>query len=190
MDDEIREFCKMIRGRSTENRQAMQCFLAPHSVLSPAFSILRQELDSMVRVIFLLSIKNMNERKRLIEYTLRGDKWRIKTKNGTLKNVFDKDMVDLAQRLHGWTQSVYRFGCAFVHLSDLHNHLAQHPFAKLSKSERGDILSHMRSYHGGPSRDDPDVQELSEYIPRIFDKIAKNLECHLKDLEQGKAIDP
>ena len=37
-------------------------------------------------------------------------------------------MVDLAQGLHGWTQLVYRFGCSFIHLSDLHDYQARDPF--------------------------------------------------------------
>ena len=44
----------------------------------------------------------------------------------------------------------------------------------------------MRSYRGGPTRDDPDMQELSAYIPRVFDMIADNLECYLRDSERGE----
>jgi hypothetical protein len=98
-------------------------------------------------------------------------------------------MVDLAQHLQGWTQSVYKFGCAFVHLSDFHNHLAQNPFDKLMKSEKQNILSHMRYYHGGPCHDDPDMAEFSSYVPQVFEKIANNLECYLNELEHNKTLD-
>ncbi len=186
MDDEIEAFCAIINNRSDENRQAMHCFASPHRVLSPAFSILRQELDSMIRVIYLLQITDLAERQRLIKSTLNGSKWKLQTQNGKLRDVTDREMVDLAQQLQGWTQSVYKFGCAFVHLSDFHNHLAENPFQKLSDAERQDILSHMRAYHGGPSHDNPDMKEISEYLPRVFDKIAGNLMCYLKDLRNGK----
>jgi hypothetical protein len=140
----------------------------------------------MVRVIYLLTVTDLGERKRLIASTLRGEKWKVATARGKFRDVTDREMVDLAQTLRSWTQSVYRFGCAFVHLSDFHNHLAKDPFASLSKEERDQVLSHLRSYHGGPIRDDPDMKELSTYIPRVFDKIADNLGFYLRQLEQGE----
>ena len=179
----------MIRNRSEENRRAIQCFAMPHGVLSPAFSILRQELDSMIRVIYLLAVTDITERQRLIDSTLRGDKWKVQTNKGKWRDVTDREMVDLAQHLQGWTKSVYKFGCAFVHPSDFHNHLAQNPFGKLDESEKQDILSHMRYYHGGPFHDDPDMSELASYVPQVLEKIASNIECYLKELEQNKVLD-
>lgn len=176
----------MIRNRSDENRRAMRYFCIPHGVLSPAFSILRQELDSMVRVIYLLQIADLKERNRLIESTLQGEKWKVATPKGKMRDVTDREMVDLSQHLQGWTQSVYRFGCAFIHLSDFHNHFVQNPFQSLSEAERKDVLSHMRNYHGGPLCDDPDMKELSAYLPRVFDKIADNLECYIGQLERDE----
>lgn len=189
MDPNTETFCGMIRNRSNENRRAIQYFSIPHGVLSPAFSILRQELDSMIRVIYLLSVTDLTERHRLIDSTLRGDKWKVQTIKGKWRNVTDREMVELAQNLKGWTQSVYKFGCAFVHLSDFHNHLAQNPFGKLIETEKQDILSHMRHYHGGPCHDDPSMEDLAFYVPKVFEKIAENLECYLKELEQNIVLD-
>jgi hypothetical protein len=186
MEDEVEAFCAIIENRSDENRQAMRRFDDPHRVLSPAFSILRQELDSMIRVIYLLQITDLSERERLIKATLSGGKWKLQTNNGKFRDVTDREMVEIAQQLEGWTRSVYRFGCAFVHLSEFHNHLAENPFQKLSDAERQDILSHMRNYHGGPSCDSPDMKEISEYLPRIFNKIADNLIFYLAELRNGK----
>ncbi len=143
----------------------------------------------MIRVIYLLATKDLAERRRLIQSTLRGEKWKVQTAKGKLREVTDREMVDLTQRLQGWTQSVYRFGCAFVHLSDFHNHFAQNPFDKLSDQEKKHILSHMRHYHGGPAHDNPDMQELSMYIPRVFEKIADNTKCYLEQLERGETKD-
>lgn len=140
MNEDTQTFCGMIRNRSEENRQAMRCFPGPYRVLSPAFSILRQELDSMIRVIYLLSIRSVTERRRLIKSTIQGEKWKVKTSKGKWSDVTDREMVNLAQQLQGWTQSVYKFGCAFVHLSDFHNHLTENPFDKL-KDLKGEIFS-------------------------------------------------
>lgn len=188
MDDTTQVFCTMIENRSNENRQAMNCFGDPLSVLSPAFSVLRQELDSMVRVLYLLQMTDFDERTRLIESTLNGEKWQVPTQNGKLRYVTDKDMVDIAQRLHGWAKSVYKFGCAFVHLSDFHNHFAEDPFQKLSIIEKQEILAHMRQYHGGPLHDDPNVGEISVYLPRVFEKVSGNLEYYIRALRNGEIV--
>ncbi len=189
MNSNTQTFCGMIRNRSEENRRAIQCFSRPHGVLSPAISILRQELDSMIRVIYLLAVKDITERQRLIDSTLRGERWKVRNPKGKLRDVTDREMVDLAQQLQGWTKSVYKFGCAFVHLSDFHNHLAENPFDKLEESEKQDILSHMRHYHSGPCHDNPDMAELSLYVPQVLEKIGSNLECYLKQLEQAETLD-
>jgi hypothetical protein len=189
MNTDIKEFCGLIRKRSEENQTALRSFSSVHSVLSPAFSILRQELDSMIRVIYLLSIADLHERYRLVNLTLSGEKWRVLTQNGRWRNVTDRDMVELSQRLQGWTQSVYKFGCAFVHLSDFHNHSSENPFEKLEESEQQDILSHMRHYHGGPPVDNPNMEEFSYYLPNVLNKISSNLDCYLQQLEKDETID-
>jgi hypothetical protein len=189
MDTNTQTFCDMIRNRTGENRRAMHCFFPPHCMLSPAYSILRQELDSMIRVIYLLSIKSLKERSRLIQATLHGKKWKVQTSKNKWKNITDRDMVQLSQKLRNWTQSVYQFGCAYIHLSDYHNYLAENPFNRLSEPERQNILSHLRNYHGGPCNDNPDIKELASYIPLIFDKIASNLDCYLKRLEQDEILE-
>ena len=99
-------------------------------------------------------------------------------------------MVDLAQRLRGWSQSVYQFGCAFTHLSDFHNHFSRNPFDRLSNEEKRQILFHMRQYHGGPASDNPDMKELVEYISPVFKKISDNLECYVEQLELGGMDEP
>jgi len=140
----------------------------------------------MIRVTYLLHLADLAERSRLIKSTLQGEKWKVQTPKGKFRDVTDREMVDLSQQLQGWTQSVYRFGCAFIHLSDFHNHYAQNPFQQLTEAEKQDVQSHMRSYHGGPLHDNPSMEELSEYLPRVFDKIANNLRCYVEQLERGE----
>jgi hypothetical protein len=45
-------------------------------------------------------------------------------------------MVDLAQILQGWTRSVYKFGCAFIHLSSLHDYNERDPLSQLPAEEK------------------------------------------------------
>ena len=98
-------------------------------------------------------------------------------------------MVNLANKLHGWTESVYGFGCSFVHLSNFHDHGSRDPFLALPKEEQEIVLHHMRYYHGGPCSPKPTFNELLPFLPSVFDKIAGNLECYVNQLESDKEIE-
>ena len=156
--------------------------LAHAGLAGQMIAVLRQELDSMVRVIYLLTQKS-ERRTALIEASVNGEKW---SQDASRAKVTDKEMVDLAQTLQGWTQSVYKFGCAFIHLSSLHDYNDRDPLAQLSAQERDDILKHCRHYHGGPSNSDAGFSSLVPYLPRVLEKIAGNLECYLAALEKGE----
>jgi hypothetical protein len=184
MMDALDIFCRQVRARSNEHRLAMR-LLHGNRLPGQAVSILRQELDSMVRVIFLLSVSDPIYRRQLVEASVSGDKW---TANGKSARITDKEMVDLAQNLHGWTESVYKFGCAFVHLSALHDYQDRDPLGMIPSEEKEAILKHMRYYHGIPSRADITAHDLIPYLPMVFDKVSTNLECYLQDLESGEDL--
>jgi hypothetical protein len=124
----VKGFCEIIRQRSREHRLAIDRL---KDLPGMVVSILRQELDSMVRVIFLLSIPDIEERNRLISQTIEGKKWTIETKKGKWREISDKEMVDLANQLQGWSKSVYKFGCAFIHLSNYHAYKDNNPLEYL-----------------------------------------------------------
>lgn len=181
----VKEFCNTIRTRSNEHRKGIEKLIGLHGMI---ISVLRQEIDSMIRVIFLLSIRDIKEREKLIKQTMNGEKWTVITSNNKKRVVTDKEMVKLSNKLKGWTNSVYRFGCAFIHLSNFHNYNKINPFDLLTLAEQKDVLSHLRKYHRGPQNDNPSFDELAEYFPKVFYKISSNLECYLDDLEKNKII--
>lgn len=175
--DKVEVFVRQTKSRSEENRRAVTA-LVNANAYGQVVSILRQELDSMVRVIYLLSIP-LDRRLELISDSTEGIKWR---KEGSRAAITDKEMVDLSQKLSGWTQSVYKFGCAFIHLSSFHDYEYRDPIERLPDNERLDLISHCRHYHGGPTNDDPTFHDFIPYLPRVFDKIASNLEFYLDEL--------
>lgn len=161
-------------------------FAAQQGWLSIMVGILRQELDSLIRVIFLEQ-QDPGLRAQLLDQAVSGEVWKLPTSKGKLSKVTDRQMVDtadLAPNLQGWTQLVYRFGCSFVHLSDLHDYLARDPFRGLPLEDRQNIAKYLRQYHGGNVSADSTFDEITAYLPKVLDKIASNLECYLKDLEQ------
>ena len=172
-------FLRQVRSRSQEHRKAMR-LLAGAGLAGQMVAILRQELDSMVRVIYLLE-QSPSRRAVLIEASVKAERWR---RQNSRAPITDREMVDLAQGLQGWTKSVYKFGCAFIHLSALHDYNDRDPFTLLPSEEKADILEHCRSYHGGPIGDKVGFDELIPFLPRVFEKIADNLECYLKELKR------
>ncbi len=148
-------------------------------------SILRQELDSMIRVIFILAQADRDYGIQLIENSLNGTRWRRSGNNGF---VTDREMVDIAQNFHGWTKSVYKFGCAFIHLSKMHDFMERDPLSEISDDERNSILVHLRQYHEGPNEDHPVFTDIVPYFPKIFGKVAGNLEYYLDDLENDNEL--
>jgi hypothetical protein len=179
---ETKIFCRQIRSRSQEHLQTMK-LLATHQIAGQMVAVLRQELDSMVRVIYLLD-KPVARRNQLIVASVNGERWY--QENSPKKLVTDKEMVELAQTLEGWTQSVYKFGCAFIHLSACHDYSDRDPLQLISNEEKQDILYYCCYYHGGPISDTPSFQNLIPYFPDVLKKISSNLECNLKRLEGFK----
>lgn len=178
-------FCRQIRFRSAEHSKAIG-LMQKGDLPSQIVAILRQELDSMIRVIYLLSVSDKNHRTELMQASIKGRNW---TQAGTRKRITDRDMLTLANKLQGWSESVYRFGCGFIHLSSFHDYRKRDPMETISSEEKESVLKHMRYYHGGPLCPNPTFDDLIPYLPIVFEKISSNLECYLKDLEQGKTLD-
>jgi hypothetical protein len=179
-------FCRQVRARSLEHSRAMEALTAAKTP-SQMVAILRQELDSIVRVIFLLTQEDRVYQSELIEASVGGQRWHRK---GSKDKVTDREMVDLADSFEGWTKAVYKFGCAFIHLSSQHDHEARDPLLALPVGERATIVEYVRHYHHGrPSSDQPTFQDIVPLLPDVFEKISANLEHYLKNLEEGKTLD-
>ena len=141
-------------------------------------SILRMELDSLIRVIYL---NHRCDGMRRAELLTRA------TTPGLKFGIFDRDMVDFAEGLTGWARRVYDYSNAFIHLSSQHDYGAHDPFQHLDRDERTAIASYLQQYHGGTVAAISTFEEVADYIPKVFDKIAKNLEIELDILERDRA---
>jgi hypothetical protein len=183
-DPELAIFCRQVRKRSQENREAL-LLLHRSALTGNIMGILRQELDSMVRCIFLLSVADSQYRERLLHDSVTGKPW--PTKDGKRK-ITDRDMVDLSSALHGWTQNVYAFGCGFIHLSAFHDYSDRDPFDSLSMEDRRDIAGYLSYYHGVTVNPATKFRDIEFVLPAVFEKISANLECYVKDLEAGSDL--
>ena len=145
----ISQFIKLVKNRSEENRLSLNNLYESH-LLGNCISILRQEIDTFIRIIYLGRLSSVQERERLITLTFNDEKWNTLTINNKIKNVTDKDMVDIASEVKGYVQYLYKFGCGFIHLSNYHNYKIENPFDRLNLSEQIDIKFYLHQYHGFP----------------------------------------
>ena len=178
----VANFERLVRSRSSENGRVVDVFAFRPNMAGTLVGKLREELDSLVRVIYLENTPDERERLRLMSLTIAGDKWNRETSNGKYAQITDREMVDKADDLYGWSKSVYRFGCAYIHLSSFHDYGDVDPFLRLDAVEREDVLKHLRYYHGGPQGQNPTFSDIADYLPMVYLKIHDNLDCHLRNL--------
>ena len=175
------QFCQILRERSAENISAGQ-LLFNNMLYGQLISVLRQELDSLVRTVFLLS-NDLNTRQHFILQTLQNTKWTLPNSRTV---VTDRNMVDLTDRLHGWTNSVYKLGCAFIHLSPMADYRNSNPFQQLEQTEINNIKQHLHNYHGFQLSDTLNMDTVTPYLLRVLDKVSSNLECYIGYLESNR----
>lgn len=186
--DALKTFCRQVRSRSAEYVKTMR-ILEVHQLHGVMVSILRLELDSMIRVIYLLATTDMAERQRLIEESVAGKQWTRISKKAKSSFITDNEMRKLSAILHNWSKNVYEFGCNFIHLSAAHDYNDRDPFANLPDETQREIIDYLRFYHGGrPTQERPTFADLTPLFPAVMEKISDNLEAHLKELEAGEII--
>jgi hypothetical protein len=95
--DSLAIFCRQVRARSAEHRLAV-ARLRSARTHGTIVGILRQELDSMVRVVYLLSVTDRRRREELVAASAAGRQWSRPDRGG---RVTDLEMVELADSLNG-----------------------------------------------------------------------------------------
>jgi hypothetical protein len=126
------QFYDIVLRRSQENFKSFE-LLYQNGLYGNCVSILRQELDSYLRVLFL---KVAHKRTLFMHQTLNGIKWHY-FEDGKKHTVTDRMILDsLDWTTSGWERMVYDLGCAFIHLSNFHNYATENPFQTLSKIKK------------------------------------------------------
>lgn len=150
-----------------------------------ASSVLRMELDSMIRVVFLLHAGDARD--RIVASCISGSGF---SDGGS--RVSDRKMVDLATNTNGWVKRVYEFGNKFVHLTDAHDYAEVDPFQ--AYEHRDEVIDYLNQYHRGkvPGRvldDGTSLRDIAAYGPHVLDKITSNLNLYLKELREAVTRD-
>jgi hypothetical protein len=177
MAEDLDVFCRAVEARSEEHRKAMDVAIS-QGWLAIAGSVLRMELDSMIRVIYLL--RRPEVRQRILASCVAGEGFR----DGR-NRISDRQMVDVAVTVNGWVPAVYGFGNKFVHLTDAHDYAEADAFQAFEHKD--EVIRYLNHYHRGavPSRPlehSPTLQDIAGYAPHVLRKIASNLRIYVNDL--------
>ena len=169
----------MIEARSREHHEAMRVAL-DKGWLAIADSVLRMELDSMIRVIWLL--RHPDTREQILASCVAGQGF-----NEGRKRISDTTLAEDAVKVNGWVQAVYHFGNTFVHLTNAHDYAVLDPFQAYER--RGEVIEFLNRYHpgkvpGGPVDDSSTLRDLDAYAPYVLEKITSRLDIYVRDLRE------
>ena len=161
----LNEFLRTVRARSDENAEAL-ALLLDAGKLGVAVGLLRQEIDTFVRLVYLCAIAP-SEAQRLISDFGTGERWRRQAGTG---RITDREMVDVATQQYFWVDVAYRFGCRLIHLSQLHDYATVDPFTRIPVADTSEIVSYLGSFHGYPDHD-IDMSRFIDLLPAVMNKI-------------------
>lgn len=170
-------FRRTVEARSREHYEAMGVALE-HRWWAIASSVLRMELDTMIRVVHLLH--RPDARDRIVASCVAGEGF----KDGQGR-IHDRKMIDVATGVNGWVDAVYEFGNKFVHLTDAHDYAEVDPFPVYEY--KNDIIGYLNQYHRGkvagrPLDDGSTLRDIAAYAPHVLNKITSNLNGYIEDL--------
>lgn len=176
-------FLSQVRDRTAENIASFSLLYA-NGNYSVCIGLLRQELDSLLRLCYLWRPEtSTNEAISLMQDSTQGRKWTYRNKKGKTVTLHDKDMLGFASFLGGWEELVYVFGSKAIHLSDLHAYKTHDPFNALSEEDRIKVISYLSSYHGY-DKQTISMADIHAYLPKVMTKLTDNVEFYLEELSE------
>jgi len=180
MTNDIEEFCSIVTKRSQENLNSL-LLLLENGNFSIAIGLLRQELDSLIRVAYLCDINpSKEEAKELISNMLQGKQWK-KLRNNKSIRITDREMINLASKIGGWVEIIYSFGNKLIHLSDMHSN---NPTKNITIEEKNEIIKYLSDYHQYPYKDINKVH-IEEYLPKIMKKLVENVAFYVEEIKKS-----
>lgn len=171
------DFTRILTQRSNENTASIK-LLHEQGHFGTCISLLRQELDSLIRVCYLHRLTDNSEINSLIEDTLSGIEWK---KND--KRITDRKMVNIASQYNPWAPEVYDFGNCFTHLTNYHDYKNNDPLLTLELTSKLTIKHYLNSYHGFPITKEVTFQNVIPFIPQVAMKVSNNLQSYIVHLK-------
>lgn len=180
MADTTSNFVNLLKERSSGNNLPLSSLLE-QKLYAQAIAILRQDIDSLLRVSYLLTIGDRAERSALMEAVIRGEEW----KTGK-KIIMDTDLATVVFHYNKWISEVFDFGNLFKNISDHHDFTTADPLAGLSSIQKTTMRYYLSTYHQFPYDMRMNFTNVFTYLPKVASKVSSNLKRNLFDLEHNK----
>jgi hypothetical protein len=169
------EYKKLISHRLEENVKSFK-LLYDIQHYGNCISIMCQELDQVVSLLFLLN-SNSEDRRLFMQSSINSQKWFIVNKENKKVYVTEEMIVKFAETLTGWDKSIYEFGLSFSNLSKNFNYGSKDPIKSMNDFDRVKLSTYIRDYH---INDFPINFSLNDLIP-VLPIIIKEISTKLND---------
>lgn len=192
----IERFCRQVETRSNEFQKVMP-ILIEHRAWIVAGSVLRMQVESVSRAVFLLN-DSLDDRKRRVERSfdedMDGKFPNLPPKSGAVP---DTAMANLADEkvpgLQKSALSIYKLGCKLVHLSGAHDYEHSDPYQDLPVDARREMILEplFRVWDSGGITTESTFAEVMEYAsPRALHKLTELVDVTVKRLRADEGLDP
>ena len=170
-----REFFKIVKARSDENEKAF-ALLMQGECYALVGATIRMELDSLIR-LFDYKGADDSRKEQLLDEFFKGRSW----------SKLEWKLVESMSSTIGWTEHIYKFCCAFVHLSPYHDWATNDNIPNLTRKRRRLIVQELRNQQNDTwgydttlsIEEDFTFSDLILFAPHIFKKLRGNLLCEL-----------
>lgn len=178
MVDNIKKYCDIVRGSSSENETAIE-WLYENRLYKKVIGTLREELELYVRTFYLLNQEQI-DRETLLNDFFNGFKWKVT----------EKKMVDFTKdnSAQGWEEITYLIGCYFVHLTVFHNWSNEDITKFVTVYEKQILVNYINQFHNASLNINSTFEDIIQYSLDIFKKIKSNLEYQLEQLENNECL--
>jgi len=170
------EYVKLVCQRLEENWKSFSILFSMKHY-GNCISIMRQELEQSINVLFLIKQRNM-DRDYLIDLAINNKKWHVIV-DAKKENITEEVLRKFSRSLDGWERKVYEFGFAFKSLSVNYNYMLKNPIVSLNEEERNSIHAYIEEYHDASFPHDFTIEDVIPIIPRIFAVLSERLKKSL-----------
>ena len=176
----IDEYKKIISQRLDENRKSFDLLFGIQHY-GNCISIMRQELDQVIKLLFLLN-STKSEQMQFIEASINNHKWFVLTSDNKKDYVTEDILKEFSETLSGWDKSIYEFGLAFGSMANTYNYGTKDPIKSMADKDKEKIFKYITEYHNKDFSREYDLGKLILELPTILNLISNNLQKYMDRL--------
>jgi hypothetical protein len=177
MITEKEEYKKMVTHRLEENIKSFHLLFGMKHY-GNCISIMCQELDQMIRILFLIN-SSSNEKQQFMYSSINSHKWYITNKENKKVYITDEMLLKFAETLKDWDKSIYQFGFSFKNLTNNFNYGSRDPIKSMSKMDRDKLFCYITEYHQKEFKSDFTIEDFIPILPEIIEKISIYMKIYL-----------